>query len=85
MYVLMRYAAGITLEGLALAAGKDRLRVVARGFSDAIELTRSGSLWLDPDGLSLELDILMSIEIPVQTGESVAAANSMPMVYSTGR
>jgi hypothetical protein len=84
MYVLMRYAAGITLDGLALAAGKDRMRVVARGFSDAIELTRSGSQWLDPDGLSLELDIMMSIEMPFQSGEHTAA-NSIPMVYSTGR
>ena len=85
MYVLMRYAAGITLEGLALAAGKNRLRVVARGFSDAIELTRSGSQWLDPDGLSMELDILMSIEMPVETVEHVTAANSTVMAYSMGR
>lgn len=60
MYMLLRYPAGITLEALLLARRKNRMRVVARGLSDTIELRRSGTLWLDPDRQPVEFDFMMS-------------------------
>jgi hypothetical protein len=59
MYILMRYAAGITVEALILAQGSNRMRVVVAGLPDAIELKRSGEGWLAPDRQAVELDFVM--------------------------
>ena len=59
MYVLIRYPAGIIVEAVALAQGRNRMRVVAAGFPDTIELRRSGQQWLTATSQPVEFDFLM--------------------------
>jgi len=60
MYLLLKYPAGVIVEGVLLAHGPNRLRVAAAGFTDAAELIRSGARWLDSHGEPVELEFLMS-------------------------
>ena len=60
MYLLIRYPGGIIVEGVVLAEGRNRLRVVAAGFPDTIELRRSGTAWFTASRVAVELDFLMS-------------------------
>jgi hypothetical protein len=60
MYLLIRYPVGIVVEAVLLANGKDRLRIAAAGFPDAIELRRSGQQWLTADREPVEFEFLMS-------------------------
>jgi len=60
MYLLMKHAAGINLEAVILAKGEDRMRVVAQGFSDTLELWHSGTQWFDEDHQPVDLEFLMS-------------------------
>jgi hypothetical protein len=79
MYLLIRYPAGIVIEGIALAAGKNRLRVISPGFTDTLELKRSGKNWILADGYRVELEFLMSRGSETQRAEvpmiSVGCAN----------
>jgi hypothetical protein len=72
MYLLIRYPAGVVIEGVVLAAGKNRLRVVSPGFPDTLELKRSGKNWILADGYRVELEFLMS-------GRSDTAQTAVPM------
>jgi hypothetical protein len=60
MYVLIRYPGAIIIEGVALAQGRSRMRVVAAGFPDTIELRRSGQQWFTATRQPVEFDFLMS-------------------------
>jgi hypothetical protein len=60
MYMLIRYPVGIIVEAVVLAKGRNRLRVAAAGFPDAIELKRCGPQWFDATSQPVELDFLMS-------------------------
>ena len=60
MYILIRYPAGVVIEGVVLATGRNRMRVIAPGFSDTLELKRSGKDWALADGYRVELEFLMS-------------------------
>jgi hypothetical protein len=60
MYLLIRYALGVVVEGVVLANGRNRMRVAAAGFSDAIELKRSGPDWIAADRQPVELEFIMS-------------------------
>ena len=60
MYVLFRYPVGVVVEGVVLANGRNRMRIAAAGFPDAIELKRSGSNWLSADRQCVEVEFLMS-------------------------
>jgi hypothetical protein len=62
MYMLIRFAGGIIVEGVLLAKGRDRLRVAASGFPETIELKRSGSRWITAGHVQVEFDFLMSDE-----------------------
>lgn len=73
MYLLIRYPAGIVIEGVVLAAGKNRLRVISPGFTDTLELKRSGKNWISADGYRVELEFLMS-------GSSETARTEVPMI-----
>ena len=59
MYMLIRYAGGIIVEGVLLAKRKDRLRIAASGFPETIELRRSGSRWITADHVQVEFDFLL--------------------------
>jgi hypothetical protein len=60
MYMLIRYAGGIIVEGVLLAKGRDRLRVAASGFPETIELRRTGALWSTDDGEEVEFYFVMA-------------------------
>ena len=59
MYLVIRYPAGVIVEGVVLANTKNRMRVVAPGFTDTIELKRSGPNWVAGRDC-VELDFIMS-------------------------
>ena len=62
MYMLIRYAGGIIVEGVLLAKGRDRLRVAAAGFPETLELRRTGAGWMTSGRVQVEFDFLMSDE-----------------------
>jgi hypothetical protein len=70
MYTLLRYVAGVVVEGVVFPRGKNRIRAVVAGFPDTIELRRSGLQWFTATGEEVEFDFLMSNTCQ---GESVAA------------
>jgi hypothetical protein len=47
------------LEGIVLAAGKNRIRVALRGVSDVTELRREYSQWVLDTGEPVDLDLLL--------------------------
>jgi hypothetical protein len=73
MYLLIRYPGGIIVEGVVLARGRNRLRVVAAGFPDAIELRRTGTAWSTASRVPVEFDFLMS-----DTQQSATAPSTTP-------
>ena len=60
MYLLIRYPVGVIVEAMVLSAGKNRMRVAAAGFPDAIELRRSGKQWFAANREPVEFDFMMS-------------------------
>ena len=78
MYLMIRDAAGVVVEGVVLAKGKNRMRVVAPGFADAIELKRSGNQWMIADNQNVELDFIMSRSFDT----AVPAAKAMTFAHA---
>ncbi len=84
MYVLFQYPVGVVVEGVVLANGKNRMRVVVPGFADAIELKRSGANWITSDRQCVELEFIMSrpsdthneVVMPMQTGRAMMYASA---------
>jgi hypothetical protein len=85
MYLLMRYQGGIIVEGVVLAKGKNRLRVVAAGFPDTIEIKRADARWLTSRGELVEIEFLMSDRCAAMTAPSreVRAAAAAGLPYLT--
>ena len=79
MYMLIRYAGGIIVEGVLLAKGKDRLRIAASGFPETFELRRTGSKWITAGNVQVEFDFLMSDEHQTAT---VCSSTAMGMVMA---
>jgi hypothetical protein len=80
MYMLIRYAGGIIVEGVLLAKGRDRLRVAASGFPETIELKRSGSRWITAGHVQVEFDFLMSDEHQAERVSSSKAIGAAMLV-----
>jgi hypothetical protein len=80
MYMLIRYPAGIIVEAMVLAKGRNRLRVAAADFPDAIELKRSGSHWFTATREPVEFDFLMST-----AGSGNFASSSKPAIAHVAR
>ena len=75
MYLLIRYPGGVMAEGVVLAKGRNRLRVVVAGLSDTIELKRAGSGWIAAGHVQVEFDFLMSDKHQLEsTSRAVGAA-----------
>jgi hypothetical protein len=74
MYTLIRFASGVIVEGVVLAKGRNRVRAAVAGFSDTIELRRSGLQWLTATGEPVEFDFLMS---DAREGENVDASTAV--------
>ncbi len=60
MYMLLRLPAGIIVEAVILAKGRNRMRIAAAGFPDVIESRRSGTEWITATREPVEFDFLMS-------------------------
>jgi hypothetical protein len=71
--LLIRYPVGIIVEGVVLAKGRNRMRVAAAGFPDALELRRTGPQWFTATRQPVEFDFLMS---PAHPCESVSSCGS---------
>jgi hypothetical protein len=80
MYMLIRYAGGIIVEGVLLARGRDRLRIAASGFPETIELRRTGSRWITSAHIQVEFDFLMSDEHPAESVYFSKAMSTAPVV-----
>ena len=74
MYLLITYPGGIVAEGVVLAKGRNRLRVVVAGLSDTIELKRAGSGWMAADHVQVEFDFLMSDKHQLENSSSAVGA-----------
>ena len=70
MYVLIRYPAGVVVEGVILAKAKNRMRVAAAGFPDTFELKRSGSQWFTSAHEPVEFDFLLSNTNTTESADS---------------
>ena len=77
MYLLIRYPAGVVVQGVVLANGKNRMRVAAPGFTDTLELKRSGPNWIAGRDC-VELDFIMSCpcDTPVAGVRAMSCAHA---------
>jgi hypothetical protein len=76
MYLLIRYPAGVVVEGVVLANGRNRMRVAAAGFADTIELRRSGPNWIGADRQEVELEFIMARSCQIQSERATVFAAS---------
>ena len=60
MYVLIEFAAGVTVEAVVLSMDTKRARVAAAGFPDTLELRHSGRDWLTETGQKVTFEFLFS-------------------------
>jgi hypothetical protein len=67
MYLLIRYHVGTIVEGVVLAHRKNRMRVAAAGFSDIIELKRTGQEWFTATREPVDFDFMMSPSCQAET------------------
>ena len=81
MYMFIRYAAGVIVEAVVLAKGRDRLRVAVAGSPDAVELRRVGARWLTADREPVEFDFLMS---DAHHAEKVVSSGSACLARAAG-
>lgn len=70
MYLLIRYPAGVVIEGVILAKAKNRMRVAAAGFPDTLELKCSGSQWFTSAHEPVEFDFLLSNTNTTESADS---------------
>ena len=80
MYLMIRYAGGNIVEGVVLAKGGDRLRVAASGFSETIELKRTGAVWCNDDGEQVEFCFVICDKCQAEKAASSAAAYAAMVV-----
>lgn len=83
MYVLFRYPVGVVVEGVVLANGRNRMRIAAAGFADAIELKRSGSNWMSADRQCVEVEFLMSRSSTARTGLALPVEQGQVMTFAS--
>jgi len=58
MYTLISYPVGVVIEGVIVSRTRNRMRVVAAGMPDALELRRTGSNWLTENGEEVQFEFL---------------------------
>jgi hypothetical protein len=61
MYALLSYPAGIILEAVIVSRTRNRMRAVAAGLADALELKRTRSGWLTESGETVELEFVAAV------------------------
>ena len=56
MHMILRYPSGRRVDGILLAAGADRLRIVVRRLNETIELRLTEGRWVTEHGDRIEVD-----------------------------
>jgi hypothetical protein len=54
--MILRYPSGRRGDGILLAAGRDRLRIVVRRLNETIELCLTGGQWTSEQGDHIEVE-----------------------------
>lgn len=65
MYALISTASGILLDGIVIPEATNRMRVIAPGFSDVLELSRKGESWFMLGHGAVQLEFL-GVETPAE-------------------
>ena len=56
MHMILRYPSGRRVDGILLAAGADRLRIVVRRLNETIELCLTEDQWISERGDRIEIE-----------------------------
>ena len=59
MLMILRYPDGKRVEALLLSCEHERMRVMARGWKDTIEITLIRDRWVDDDGHKLSIEAIV--------------------------
>ena len=80
MYTLISYPAGVIIEAVIVSRTEDRMRVVAAGLPDALELRRSDQNWLMESGEAIQFEFLAAdsamareVQRPVEIARTAGA------------
>jgi len=77
MLTIARYSSGRRVDGLVLAAGADRMRIVFHGGNETTELTRIGDRWVTERGGLLEIEALIPVRhVSAETYTMDSVSNS---------
>jgi hypothetical protein len=60
MSILLLYPTGHIIEGLLLAASRDRMRVAVPDRTDTVEFQLAGSQWLSEEGDLVEMQAILT-------------------------
>ncbi len=60
MDILFRYDTGKNVDGIVLAVGRDRMRVVVNNCDDTMELRLRNKQWRTEDGEAVEVEALLT-------------------------
>ena len=60
MHMILRTATGQLVNGLLLAAGRGRMRVVVEGQKETVELRRARGKWLSDDRSRMEIAFVLT-------------------------
>jgi hypothetical protein len=56
MHLILRYPSGRLVDGLLLAVGSDRMRIVVRRFNETMELRLAEDHWVSERGERIEVE-----------------------------
>lgn len=59
MFLILSFESGAKAEGILLAAGSDRLRVILRELNDTVELQLVEGRWVSEDGDPVEIESMI--------------------------
>lgn len=74
MHTLLRYPAGVIVEGIIVRQTRTRMRVLAPGFTDVLELKHVHEGWIAENGDRFEFDFIGAAEGRAQAPVRVARA-----------
>ena len=82
MRMLIRYQNGTKVEGLLLAASRDRMRVAVAGQGDTSDLNRQGDCWYAENDEFIEFEAMIPVE---GTDCSTFCSDVYPKTMAAGR
>jgi len=76
LYAIIRLANGALREGIILKRTANRMRILAPGMTETLELRRTGESWSTENGEKVEFHFLATASQLIRGAESRAAAGS---------